>query len=80
MEGKNEKIPSVVSMGKKFGSRRLPPRSKGVLTLDNQLSFAGRNQRPCDADITAAIQDELLWSFHVDGDRISVAVADWQAV
>jgi hypothetical protein len=50
------------------------------LTLDNKLSFAGRNQRPCDADITAAIQDKLLWSFHVDGDRISVAVADWQAV
>lgn len=71
---------TVATMGQKVRAENIASQIEGVLTLDNQLSVAVRAKRPSDADITAAIQDELFWSPYVDGDRISVTVTDGQAV
>ena len=48
--------------------------------LANQIQVIGKQKRLSDAQISAAIKDELFWSPYVDSDQISVTVTDGQAV
>jgi len=71
---------SVDSMGQKVRAENIASQIEGVLTLDNRLTVKAKADSTSDADIKAAIVDELFWSPYVDSDRISVTVKDGQAV
>ncbi|WP_319406040.1 BON domain-containing protein [uncultured Desulfosarcina sp.] len=71
---------SVDTMGQKVRAENIATQIEGVLTLDNRITVNAKADRPSDADISAAIVDELFWSPYVDGDRIGVTVKDGQAV
>jgi osmotically-inducible protein OsmY len=71
---------SVDSMGQKVRAENIASQIEGVLTLDNRLTVNAKADSTSDADIKAAIVDELFWSPYVDSDRIGVTVKDGQAV
>ena len=67
-------------MGQKVRADNIATQIEGVLTWDNMITVKAKTNSTSDAAITAAIVDELFWSFYVDGDRIGVTVKDGQAV
>jgi len=71
---------SVDSMGQKVRAENIVSQIEGVLTLDNRISVKAKRASTSDADIKAAIIDELFWSPYVDSERIGVTVKDGQAV
>lgn len=71
---------SVENMGQKVRAENIASQIEGVLTLDNRLTVKAKADITSDADIKAAIVDELFWSPYVDSDRIGVTVKDGQAV
>lgn len=71
---------SVPTMGQKVRAENIVSQIEGVLTLANQIQVIGKQKRLSDAQISAAIKDELFWSPYVDSDQISVTVTDGQAV
>ncbi|MBR9987800.1 MAG: BON domain-containing protein [Desulfosarcina sp.] len=71
---------SVETMGQKVHAENVAAQIEGVLTLDNQITVNAKTDRPSDADITAAIVDELFWSPYVDSDRIGVTVKHGHAI
>ena len=71
---------TVDSMGQKVRAENIASQIEGVLTLDNRLTVKAKADIISDADIKAAIVDELFWSPYVDSDRIGVTVKDGQAV
>ena len=71
---------SIPTMGQKVRAENIAAQIEGVLTLDNQIRVDAPEKKASDADLKAAIQDELFWSPYVDSDRITVTVAGGQAV
>ena len=53
---------SVDTMGQKVRAENIATQIEGVLTLDNRITVNAKADRPSDADISAAIVDELFWS------------------
>lgn len=70
---------SVDTMGQKVRAENIATQIDGVLAVDNQITVDAKTDSPSDADITAAIVDELFWSPYVDSDRIGVRVQDGSA-
>jgi osmotically-inducible protein OsmY len=71
---------TVDSMGQKVRAENIASQIEGVLTLDNRIAVKAKADITSDADMKAAIADELFWSPYVDSDRIGVTVKDGQAI
>ena len=71
---------SVDNMGQKVRAENIASQVDGVLTLENEITVKAKADVASDADIKAAIVDELFWSPYVDSDRIGVTVKNGQAV
>ena len=71
---------SVKTRGHKVRAENIVSQIDGVLTVDNRIQTPPAVDRPDDAEISAAIGDELYWSPYVDSERLTVSVADGRAV
>jgi osmotically-inducible protein OsmY len=70
---------SAKTVGQKVRAENIVSQIDGVLTVENHIKVAARGHQVSDAQITAAIIDELYWSPYVDSDRLTVTVKNGRA-
>ena len=67
---------SADTMGQKVRAENMIQQIDGVLTLENQISVNPKEDTLSNADLEAAIEDEMFWRPYLDSDWIRVTVGE----